>query len=99
MSVLHDIYETYRAKLLECGATPEEANATVEEARKLDQSLNNRICPECQAAVVRALDEVQTGPIGILIAQTMATHSAWFKYTCNSCNFFMSRIESVEKAS
>lgn len=85
MSVRQSIYDAYRAKLLECGATLDEANQAVEESKKLDDSLNRRCCPECTQAVTRVLDNNQVGHSLI--------KGNWYKYTCRKCEFFMCRIE------
>lgn len=100
MTVLQDAYETFHQKLLECGATPHEAATAVEEARRLDIALNAALCPECEGHVTRALDGHQGRPTVLINAQTlMMRTAAWFKYTCATCDFFMLRVESKEKAS
>lgn len=98
VSLLQDVYEAYHSKLLECGATRDEAKQAVAEARKLNASLNAQICPECEGHVTRALDPRQYGTSVLINAQTIVGHTAaWFKYTCATCDFFMSRVESKEK--
>ena len=100
MSFLQDVYDTYHAKLLACGATQDEAEQAVDEARKLDKLLNAEMCPECEGHVTRVLDPHQGGPSVLINAQTLVERTAaWFKYTCATCDFFMSRVESKEKAS
>ena len=89
MSIRQSIYDAYHAKLLECGATREEADQAVEESRKLDNSLNKRCCPECSQAVTRVFDNNQVGHSLI--------KGNWYKYTCHKCEFFMCRIEPDEE--
>lgn len=91
MGILRGVYENYHKKLLECGATREEADLAIAEARKLDEALDSMICPECKAPVTRTLDGNQAGP--------SLVQGAWYKYTCAACLFFMCRVESDEEAS
>ena len=102
MSIIQDIYEIFHQKLLECGATPHEALTVVEEARRLDIALNAEICPECEGHVTRILDPDGNGikKVTVIPGQAFIIRTpTWFKYTCSTCNFFMSRVESKEKAS
>jgi hypothetical protein len=69
------------------GVTDSEWKEFLAQIEKNDECLRNRVCPDCESPLTKALDFRQAGPTLV--------QGTWFKYRCTKtgCSFFVDQCE------
>lgn len=83
-------FEKYKEALLQGGATEEEADLAIAEAKRKAACADRLECYLCAGKLTKKVDGRQEG--------VSELPGIWFNYRCTKCGDFFDRKEAIEKA-